>query len=135
MALSGCTPVPNDAAPRAPEPRPGVVAPPALATTAEQFDTTTTAERAAALSKPAGTEKRLGVTIASLGNPAEPGLWLETPLVTTPVAGRLVTDTGKSAAVDLRPSGGSGSRISLAAMRLLGLTLTDLPELTVYVTR
>jgi len=43
--------------------------------------------------------------------------------------------TGRSVAVELRPSGGvqgSGSQISLAAMRLLDLPLTALVELVVY---
>ena len=76
----------------------------------------------------------LGQTVASLGNPAEPGLWLETPLVTSETPGRITTEGGASADVTLRPSGGaagSGSRISLAAMQALGVSLTDLVTLTV----
>jgi hypothetical protein len=76
----------------------------------------------------------LGFTVASLGDPTDPGLWLETPLVSSEIAGRIITDTAQTAFVTLRPSGGavgSGSRISLAAMQALGLGLTDLATLTV----
>ena len=65
---------------------------------------------------------------------AEPGLWLETPLVTAPTQGT-VEYNGETVSVQLRPSGGepgSGSQISLEAMRALGAPLTGLPELTVY---
>ncbi len=80
---------------------------------------------------PAG---RLGTTIASLGSPTEPGLWLETPLVDAPTSGRIEYN-GQSVAVQLRPSGGepgSGSQISVEAMRAIGATLTSLPELVVF---
>jgi hypothetical protein len=43
--------------------------------------------------------------------------------------------TGASVQVELRPIPGAataGSRLSLAAMRLLGVGLTDLPEIEVY---
>ena len=110
--------------------------PPAGAVTAEQFDTTTEAERQAALARAPRGERELGRTIASLGNPAEPGFWLETPLVTQVTHGRVVYPlTGNSVAVELRPiaaAPGAGSRISLPAIRLLGAPLTGLPELTVY---
>ncbi|MBV2360541.1 hypothetical protein KUH32_12205 [Thalassococcus sp. CAU 1522] len=111
--------------------------PPTGARTAEDFDTTTTAERAeaAAAPQPAG-ERRLGDTVASLGDVARPGFWLETPLVTKTQKGRIVyAATGQSAQVDLIPIDGpatAGSRISLAAMRLVGAPLTDLPTLEVY---
>ncbi|MFP4328309.1 MAG: hypothetical protein ACLFQL_09895 [Paracoccaceae bacterium] len=78
----------------------------------------------------------LGRTVASLGDPAEPGLWLETPLVTAQRPGRVeLAGTGRSAEVELRPSGGaagSGSRVSLDAMRALDAPLTGLPELQVF---
>lgn len=83
---------------------------------------------------PSITSGVFGITVASLGDPTDPGLWLETPLVSSETPGRVVTETGQTAAVTLRPSGGpvgSGSRISLAAMQLLGLSLTDLVTLTV----
>lgn len=76
----------------------------------------------------------LGTTVASLGDPTSPGLWLETPLVSAETEGRLEAENGNSVEVTLRPSGGeagSGSRISLMAMQALGLGLTDLPTLTV----
>ena len=77
---------------------------------------------------------QLGTTVASLGSPTSPGLWLETALVSAPGRGR-VEYNGQSVEVELRPSGGepgSGSQISLDAMRALGAPLTGLPELTVY---
>ena len=102
---------------------------------AERLDTTTAEERAEATAAPAGGgETRLGTTVASLGDPTEQGLWLETPLVTGVREGRIVRG-GASVKLELRPSGGaagSGSRISLAAMRLLGASLTDLPEVEVF---
>lgn len=114
----------------APPPRPA-------ARTVEEFDTTTPEQRAAAVSapEPAG-ERRLGTTVASLGPPAEPGIWLRTPLVSEVTRGRVEYPvTGKSVVLELRPSGGvpgSGSQISLAAMRLLEVPLTALPELVVF---
>ncbi|MBP1804556.1 D-galactarate dehydratase [Rubellimicrobium aerolatum] len=76
----------------------------------------------------------LGTTVASLGSPTNPGLWLETALVDAPTPGR-VEYNGQSVSLELRPSGGepgSGSQISLEAMRALGAPLTGLPELTVF---
>ena len=106
--------------------------------TAEQFDTTTSAQRAEAVEEAAQAsgERKLGATIGSLGNPAEPGFWMKTPLVSTPSKGRVeYPATGKSVAVDLIPIEGpktAGSRVSLAALRLLGAPLTGLPDLIVY---
>ena len=109
--------------------------PPQNAVTVEQFDTTSQEDRDAALVAAAPAEgQALGVTIASLGPPAEPGIWLKTPLVTVLTAGR-VEYQGKTINIELRPSGGaagSGSQISLAAMRLIEAPLTSLPELTVF---
>lgn len=109
--------------------------PPPTARTVEQFDTTTQEDRQAALAtpEPAG-EQSLGTTIASLGNPADPGIWVETALVSELKPGR-ITWQGNSVNVELRPSGGaagSGAEISLAAMRLLTAPLTELPEITVF---
>lgn len=110
--------------------------PPTNATTVDQFDTTTDEDRAAATEVVADdTVQELGVTIASLGPPAEPGIWLETPLVTVLTPG-LITYQDKTINAELRPSGGapgSGSQISLAAMRLLEAPLTGLPEMTVSI--
>lgn len=85
--------------------------------------------------KPAG-DGRLGRTVAGLGDPGKPGLWLETPLVTAAGKGRVVwPSTGRWVAVALLPSGGAvtaGSRMSLDAFRALGAPLTDLIEVEVY---
>lgn len=123
-----------------PKPRPSSFAPPppADATSAEDFDTTTTAERdaASAASADPSAEQALGQTIASLGSPAQPGFWLETPLVTARRPGRVVASNGESALVDLIPiqgESGAGSRLSLAALRLLGIGLTGLHEIQVFV--
>ncbi|MCR8546988.1 hypothetical protein M4578_04050 [Salipiger sp. P9] len=111
--------------------------PPANARTAEQFDTTTAAERSAAAAAPAPAgERLLGTSVASLGDPAKPGFWVETPLVAQAAQGRvLFPGTGKSAQVELIPIDGpatAGSRLSLAAMRLIGAPLTDLPTVEIY---
>jgi hypothetical protein len=120
-----------------PMPRPGGGAlPGAGAVTVEQFDTTTAQERAAAASGSVSGEARVGRTVATLGNPADPGFWLETPLVRSARAGRVVAvTTGKSVQVELRPIAGdpgAGSRISLPALRLLEVGLTGLHELDVF---
>lgn len=114
--------------------------PPANASTAEAFDTTSAAERQAASAVTApdsGGERALGVTIATLGNPARPGFWLETPLANAAGPGRVVSvATGESVLVELIPiagDAGAGSRVSLAALRLLGVGLTGLHELRVFV--
>ena len=81
-------------------------------------------------------ETRIGQTVATLGDPTVPGFWLRTPLVGEEGKGRVVNDkTGASVQVDLVPMGGergAGSQLSLASMRLLGGSLTDLPEVTVF---
>ncbi|WP_457650273.1 hypothetical protein [Profundibacter sp.] len=116
-------------------PEGAVVKPAATAHTAEQFDTTTAQHRAEATTAGGGVRK-LGTTIASLGNPAEAGFWIKTPLVSKLGKGRVeYPATGKSVAVDLIPIDGpkaAGSRVSLAALRLLGAPLTGLPELIVF---
>lgn len=111
--------------------------PVASAQTAEQFDTTTSAQRAEAVeAAPTGGERKLGPTVGSLGNPAEPGFWLKTPLVSAAAKGRVeYPASGKSVSVDLIPIDGpktAGSRVSLAALRLLDAPLTGLPDLIVY---
>jgi len=116
--------------------RPVVVAPPppVNATSVEDFDTTTREEREAAATQVAEEDAPLGVTIASLGSPTDPGIWMKTPLVTVQTAGR-VEYQGNAINIELRPSGGaagSGSEMSLAAMRLLEAPLTGLPEVTVF---
>lgn len=83
-----------------------------------------------------GQETRLGTTIASLGDPAQGGMWVKTALVTRQGPGRVVwKDNGNAAEVTLIPIEGdpsAGSRISLDAMRALGVPLTALPELLVF---
>ncbi|RXV62123.1 hypothetical protein C6W92_11495 [Roseovarius sp. A46] len=74
-------------------------------------------------------------TVASLGDVTRPGLWMRTPLVTSPMRGR-VSDprTGRAVVLDLIPleaEPGAGSRMSLAAYQQLNLPLTALPELRV----
>lgn len=160
IALTGCAKVsgvlrPDPAAPAAAAPiagsaQPGeaplpeavraVVSappPPSAARTAEQFDTTTVEQRAAAGAAPSsGGEVRLGETVASLGDPTQPGFWIKSPLVKTAGPGRIeYPATGKSAVVELIPMGGpssGGSQVSLAALRLLEAPITDLPMLIVY---
>lgn len=115
--------------------------PPANARTVEQFDTTSADEKkaaaAAAEEKAASGEGRaLGRTVASLGNAAEPGLWIKTPLVSAPAKGRVVhAKTGKAVELDLIPLDGpktAGSQLSLAALRVIDAPLTDLTEVDVF---
>jgi hypothetical protein len=74
-------------------------------------------------------------TVAGLGDPTRPGLWLETPLVQAAGAGRVrLVSGGASVQVTLLPTAGeasAGSRLSLDAMRQLGAPLTELFELVV----
>ena len=111
--------------------------PASTARTQEALDTTTQAQRAQAAA-PAAVQSgatNLGTTIASLGSPTEPGFWLKTPLVSTETMGRVTNKAnGKSAAVRLIPIAGpasGGSQMSLPAMRLLEVSLTDLAEVEV----
>lgn len=102
------------------------------AASAEALDKTSAAEKAAALAAPAkGGERELGKTVVALGPPAEQGLWLSSALVKEKTQGRIVTAAGKSLAVELRPGTG-GALLSLAAFQALGLSLTELPQVTVY---
>lgn len=113
-------------------------APPPDARTVDDFDTTTAEDRAAAAAPVSQPEQELGRTIASLGDPTDPGFWIRTPLVPTAGKGRLEDPaSGKSVQVDLIPltgDPGAGSQVSLPALRLLGVPLTGLPELVVYQT-
>lgn len=137
QTADGATPPPSEeeikaaaAITRAPKPRPRARA------TAAQLDTTTAAQKAAAAAPAKAAETRLGTTVASLGDPTEPGFWIKTPLVKTRSIGRIVNPAnGKSSKVELIPLDGpasAGSQVSLPAMQLLGLSLTDLPEIEVY---
>ena len=116
--------------------------PPASARTVEQFDTTSADERIAArkaaeVAQKSGAGKRLGGTVASLGDPGKPGIWIETPLVSEPSRGRVVyPKTGKAVQLDLIPIEGpptGGSRMSLAALRAIEAPLTELSEVDVYI--
>jgi hypothetical protein len=118
----------------APQPRPVAGATPAVAPqgarTAAAFDTTSAADKAAARAAPAGGAE-LGRVVVSLGNPAEPGFWLRSALVTAPRPGTVRLASGAAVQVDLQPLAGGGAQLSLAAYRALGLGLTDLPQVTV----
>jgi hypothetical protein len=121
----------------APDPAPPAPPPPADANTAEELDTTSDEDRAAALAPPeAAPAGSLGTTTATLGPPGDTGIWVETPLVTAVTPGRVVYGAnGNSVNVELRPSGGepgSGSQISLAAIRLLEAPLTGILELQIF---
>ena len=83
---------------------------------------------------PHGAPDVYGITVATLGDPTDPGLWIETPFAQIEMPGRVISESGRVVQLMLRPSGGalgSGSRISIAAMQALGLSLTDLAILTV----
>ncbi|MCE8516502.1 hypothetical protein KBY31_07230 [Ruegeria pomeroyi] len=75
-------------------------------------------------------------TVAGLGDPTIPGRWMETALVEQERNGRVVVrKTGATAHVTLIPAGGdpgSGSRLSLDAMRALLAPIDELVELDVY---
>ncbi|MEX0284742.1 MAG: hypothetical protein AB3N23_09035 [Paracoccaceae bacterium] len=82
---------------------------------------------------PVATGGGSATTIASLGDPARQGAWMETPLVTAEQAGQ-VHYKDKGINVTLIPSGGpagGGSRLSVEAMQALGLPLTELTEVKV----
>jgi hypothetical protein len=98
----------------------------------------TDAELEEAVAKPVTRPERdLGKTIASLGLIDETGFWLQTPLVTSEVEGRVVyLKTETSINLRLIPNGataGSGSQISIAAMKILGIPIVDLAELQVFI--
>lgn len=137
-------PAPAEApAEAAPPPPPDEIAevvsappPPPAANTVAALDTTTEAQKEAAREAAEASDGALlGTTIAALGDPTEPGLWLRTPLVTEAQAGKIETAAGVSALVQLVPLDapvGAGSQMSIGAFQALGLTLTDLPTLSVY---
>lgn len=84
----------------------------------------------------ATSERALGITVASLGAPSEPGFWLKTPLVREEVRGRVVYPAnGRSVQLTLIPIDGpstAGSRMSLSALRVLEAPLADLVEVEVF---
>lgn len=77
----------------------------------------------------------LGITVATLGDATQQGIWLKTPLVSTAQQGILVSiETGQRVQAELIPIPGeptAGSRISLQGMRALGLPLTALAQIEV----
>ncbi|MFC7703307.1 hypothetical protein ACFQXB_03755 [Plastorhodobacter daqingensis] len=109
-----------------PAPRPG-----ATARSAADFDTASAEERAAARA-PATGGQELGRNTVSLGNPAETGFWLRTPLVSTETPGRVVAANGQAVNVTLIPASDTGGRLSLSAYQALGLPLTALPTVQVF---
>ncbi len=138
--LGGCTGLPfgkaakpaGDAALTRPLSRPMAAPPPAGARTAAALDTTSAAQKAAALAAPAPAGARaVGTVAVSLGNVTEPGFWLRSGLVSAPGKGRVEVAGGASVAVDLIPGTGA-AQLSLPAFRALGLPLTALPQVTVY---
>ncbi|MFY0309074.1 hypothetical protein ACFMBG_04120 [Leisingera sp. D0M16] len=73
-------------------------------------------------------------TVASLGDPSLPGMWMETPLVAAEQQALIRTSRNTQAVVTLKPIPGAesgGSRLSISAMRALGLPLTELAEVQV----
>lgn len=91
------------------------------------LDTTSASEKEAALSAPSGGGE-LGRQVVALGSPADPGLWVQTSLVTAVTKGSVKAPNGQTLAVELRPGTGA-ALMSLAAYQALGIALTDLPEL------
>lgn len=104
--------------------------------TVDEFDRVTEDERQAAVAPAPAAAGSIGTTVASLGDPARSGFWMETPLVSTPTKGSvLYRPTGRRLNVDLIPIAGpasGGSRLSLSAMRMLDAPLTGLPQVDVF---
>lgn len=138
LVVASCSQVSNPFRRAAPEPAPTAAPAPqaaigqSSARSVESYDLTSEAERRRALAAPvaAGAED-LGQVVVTLGNAAEPGFWLRSSLVDNVGRGRVETADGQTVAVDLLPGAGS-AQLSLAAYRALGLSLTDLPQVTVY---
>ena len=138
VLVAACGPIPDFRPPQS-QPTsiesPGALPPPPEdARTIEDFDTTTVEQREAATSTTIEQDlNSLGTTVASLGDAASPGFWLETSLVSAPTPGRVRNPaTGRTVSVELRPLAGGSSRISLAALRLLAAPLTELVALEVF---
>ncbi|MBY6137825.1 hypothetical protein KUV26_00070 [Leisingera daeponensis] len=73
-------------------------------------------------------------TVASLGDPSLPGMWMETPLVAAEQQALIRSSRNTQVVVTLKPVPGEasgGSRLSIGAMRALGLPLTELAEVQV----
>jgi hypothetical protein len=99
---------------------------------AAALDTTTAAEKTAALSAPAPAPSgQLGKSVVALGSPADTGLWVQTSLVKAVTQGRVVAPNGQTLAVQLRPGSGA-ALMSLSAYQALGIGLIDLPEMVIF---
>ncbi|WP_264213067.1 hypothetical protein [Leisingera thetidis] len=73
-------------------------------------------------------------TVASLGDPSLPGMWMETPLVAAEQQALVRSSRNTQVVLTLKPIPGAetgGSRLSIGAMRALGLPLTELAEVQV----
>ncbi|NVK97936.1 hypothetical protein KQ247_03035 [Ruegeria pomeroyi] len=120
---------------------PETAAAPQAAPATDEAPETATPEAEAAPTAQPGDDIRPGwegarQTVAGLGDPTIPGRWMETALVEQERNGRVVVrKTGATAHVTLIPAGGdpgSGSRLSLEAMRALLAPIDELVELDVY---
>jgi hypothetical protein len=92
-----------------------------------------TGTASAAVGSGAGFQRRAS-TVASLGDPSIPGMWMETSLVRAEQVALLRSSNGKEIRVTLKPASGSSAtsgRLSISAMRALGAPLTELVELEV----
>ncbi|WP_308917924.1 hypothetical protein [Jannaschia sp. LMIT008] len=110
-----------------------VVAPPSRVTArAEALDTVSEAEKQQArIVAASAASADLGTETVALGDPAEPGLWVKTDLVSAEVAGKATAAGGTGIALTLRPLGGAGgAQISLSALQALGLPLAGLHPVT-----
>jgi len=129
------TPTQTDTRPKL---RPDAPTEPVSEPLTEQTATNVSDAQIAKATKPterAGQDK--GLTIASLGLLNQDWFWLSTPLVTTQTNGRVVVEkTGASVNLTLLPNGtpaGSGSQLSIAAMQALGVPITDLVPVRVFI--
>ena len=105
--------------------------PPEDARSVEEFDTTSDVQRREAADVSDG-GVLLGQDVVTLGDPAQPGFWVQTALVNAETSGRVeLLGAGRGVEVTLIPTEGSG-RISLAALRVLEIPLTDLVEVEIY---
>ncbi|WP_406720962.1 MULTISPECIES: hypothetical protein [Thioclava] len=133
LGLSACSQLGGHTDPAA-APGTGLIKSPipqGAAHTAQSLDQASAGERAAAMATSTGGTK-LGTTVASLGDPTQAGFWLKTSLVKTQTKGRVTLSNGKSVQVMLLPAEDGASQLSLSALRMLDVSLTDLPTLTVY---
>ncbi|MEM7710791.1 MAG: hypothetical protein AAF264_08590 [Pseudomonadota bacterium] len=80
----------------------------------------------------AATAGELGQATVSLGDPAEPGLWVKTTFVTEEAPGIVRTADGAVLNVTLLPLvGAGGAQMSLQAIQTLGLPLAGLSPVTI----